>query len=77
MKGTVYFADGHTEDIIYYQIFDKYRVKFATESGIYYFAHPDFYKETQIVCELSYTGRLEIETATWRTLDIIRIEIPA
>lgn len=75
MKGTVYFEDGHTEAIAYYQVFDKYHVKFATETGIYYFSHPYFYIEKVTTYEISMTGGMVTKIDHFAVPDIIKIEI--
>ena len=76
MKGTVYFKDGHTEAITWYQVLDKYHVRFTTETGIYYFSHPYFYIEKCAVFEISITGGMVTKIDHFAAPDIIKIEIP-
>lgn len=74
MNGTVYFKDGHTEEMIYLRIFGG--MEFVTESGRYYYNSGKFYVRKLVSVELISNGYFEPVFGNFVIDEIDRVEIP-
>ena len=74
MNGTVYFKDGHTEEIKCAKIYAG--MELVTESGIYYYKNGKFYIKKIMSIELTYCGVFEPVFQFFVTDDIKKVVIP-